>query len=73
MDQAPTLGPLCGRGPYAAHRETKSPAAQLGLFKEGVSNDAILAAVIEHPIVVNRPIVCTPQGCQAAPSERVGT
>ena len=48
--------------PRTALRETKSPAAELGLLDESVSNEAILDAMIEHPILVNRPIVCTPKG-----------
>src|SRR3569833_3407333 len=46
----------------AALRETKSPAADLGLLKEGVAADTILDAMVAHPILVNRPIVCTAKG-----------
>lgn len=45
-----------------ALRETKSPAAELGLLDPGVSEDALLAAMIQHPILVNRPFVATPKG-----------
>ena len=55
-----------------ALRETKSPAAELGLLGEGVSNDVILDAMIKHPILVNRPIVCSPKGVRLCrPSEAV--
>ena len=55
-----------------ALRETKSPAAELSLLDEGVSNEAILDAMIEYPILVNRPIVCTPKGVRLCrPSEAV--
>jgi arsenate reductase len=58
--------------PRTALRETKSPAAELGLLDESVSNEAILDAMIEHPILVNRPIVCTPKGVRLCrPSEAV--
>lgn len=61
-----------GLTPRTALRETKSPAAALGLTKDGVSDEAILDAMIEHPILVNRPIVCTPKGVRLCrPSERV--
>jgi arsenate reductase len=61
-----------GLTPRAALRETKSPAKELGLLEEGVSNEAILDAMIAHPVLVNRPIVCTPKGVRLCrPSEIV--
>lgn len=61
-----------GLTPRTALRETKSPAMELGLLDEGVSNEVILDAMIEHPILVNRPIVCTPKGVRLCrPSELV--
>ncbi len=61
-----------GLTPRTALRETKSPAAELGLLKDAVSSEAILDAMIKHPVLVNRPIVCTPKGVQLCrPSERV--
>ena len=53
-------------------REKKTPAEALGLLDPAVSDEAILAAMVEHPILVNRPIVETPLGVvMARPSERV--
>jgi arsenate reductase len=53
-------------------RETGTPAAELGLLDEDVTDEAILAAMVEHPILVNRPIVVTPKGAALCrPSERV--
>jgi len=61
-----------GLTPRQALRETKSPAAELGLLAEGVSDETILDAMVEHPILVNRPIVCTPKGVRLCrPSERI--
>ena len=61
-----------GLTPRTALRETKSPATELGLLGEGVSNEVILDAMIEHPVLVNRPIVCTPKGVRLCrPSEAV--
>lgn len=61
-----------GEGPRAILREKGTPAAELGLLEEGVSDDALIAAMIVHPILVNRPIVQTPRGVVLArPSERV--
>ena len=42
-----------GLTPRTALRETKSPAAELGLLEEGVPNEVILDAMIKHPILVN--------------------
>ncbi|MBV6657776.1 MAG: arsenate reductase (glutaredoxin) [Devosiaceae bacterium] len=58
--------------PRDALRTSKSPAKELGLMEDGVSDDALLAAMLEHPVLVNRPIVCTPKGVRLCrPSERV--
>jgi len=58
--------------PRAALRETKSPAKELGLLEPGVSDEAILGAMLEHPVLVNRPIVCSPKGVRLCrPSEAV--
>jgi arsenate reductase len=52
-------------------REKGTPAAELGLL-DGADDAAILAAMVEHPILVNRPIVITPKGAALCrPSERV--
>ena len=61
-----------GLTPRGALRETKSPAKELGLLEPGVSDEAILAAMLEHPVLVNRPIVCSPKGVRLCrPSELV--
>jgi arsenate reductase (glutaredoxin) len=54
-----------------ALRTTKSPAAELGLLDPQVDDEALIAAMIAHPILVNRPIVATPKGVRLCrPSER---
>ena len=61
-----------GITPRDALRETKSPAKELGLLEPGVSDEAILTAMLEHPVLVNRPIVCSPKGVRLCrPSELV--
>ena len=61
-----------GLTPRAALRETKSPAREMGLMEPGVTAEAILTAMVAHPILVNRPIVCSPKGVRLCrPSEVV--
>jgi arsenate reductase len=58
--------------PRTALRTTKSPAVELGLTDLSVDDEAILAAMLTHPVLVNRPIVCTPKGVRLCrPSETV--
>lgn len=52
-------------------RESGTPAADLGLLEPGVTDEALLAAMVEHPILVNRPIMVTPKGTALCrPSEK---
>lgn len=72
--RAQLLGLFAAAGltPRDVLRETKSPAKELGLLEPGVSDEAILAAMLEHPVLVNRPIVCSPKGVRLCrPSELV--
>jgi arsenate reductase len=58
--------------PRQALRTSKSPAEELGLLDESVSDEALLDAMLEHPVLVNRPIVCSPKGVKLCrPSEKV--
>ena len=58
--------------PKSALRATKSPASELGLLESNVSDEMILQAMLEHPVLVNRPIVCSPKGVKLCrPSELV--
>ena len=61
-----------GTGARAILREKGTPAAELGLLDPAVDDEAILDAMVAHPILVNRPIVVTPKGTALArPSEAV--
>jgi len=61
-----------GLTPRTALRTTKSPAAELGLLDETVSDETLLEAMLAHPVLVNRPIVVSPKGVRLCrPSETV--
>ena len=61
-----------GAAPRDLLREKGTPAAELGLLDPGVDDDRLLDAMVEHPILVNRPIVMTPKGVKLCrPSELV--
>ncbi len=62
-----------GLTPRKALRETKSPAAELGLLDEDVSSEAILDAMVKDPILVNRPDRVHAEGRPAMSSERNGS
>jgi len=58
--------------PREALRTTKSPAQELGLLDPTISDEALLDAMLDHPVLVNRPIVCSPKGVRLCrPSEAV--
>lgn len=55
-----------------AIREKGTPFAELGLADPALSDDQLLTAMLEHPILINRPFVVTPIGTRLArPSEAV--
>jgi len=51
-----------GLTPRTALRVTKSPAEALGVLEQAVPDTALIDAMLEHPILVNRPIVACPNG-----------
>ncbi len=58
--------------PRSALRTTKSPAEELGLLDPTVSDKTLLTAMIDYPVLVNRPIVCSRKGVRLCrPSEAV--
>lgn len=61
-----------GLTPRAALRTARSRAQEPGLLDPSASDETLLAAMVEHPVLVNRPIVCTPRGVRMCrPSELV--
>ncbi|GAN64636.1 arsenate reductase [Acetobacter indonesiensis NRIC 0313] len=53
-------------------REKGTPFHELGLDNPALSDDALIDAMMAHPILINRPIVVTPLGAALCrPSETV--
>lgn len=61
-----------GLTPRQALREKGTPYAQLKLDDPSLGDDDLLDAMMEHPILINRPLVVTPKGVRLCrPSEEV--
>jgi len=53
-------------------REKGTPYEELGLANPDLSQDALINAMLQHPILINRPIVVTAKGVKLCrPSELV--
>ncbi|WP_047464603.1 arsenate reductase (glutaredoxin) [Rhizobium rhizogenes] len=53
-------------------REKGTPYAELGLGDPNLTDDQLLDAMMQHPILINRPIVISPKGVKLCrPSEEV--
>jgi len=58
--------------PREALREKGTPFSELGLGAAGITDDAVIEAMLKHPILINRPFVVTPRGTRLCrPSEVV--
>lgn len=58
--------------PREALREKGTPFAELGLGNPGITEEAIIDAMLQHPILINRPFVVAPLGTRLCrPSEVV--
>jgi len=56
----------------AVIREKGTPYAELGLDNPALSDDVLIDAMLQHPILINRPIVVTDKGIKLCrPSELV--
>jgi len=61
-----------GIAPRALLREKGTPFTELGLGDESLDDDALIDAMMLHPILINRPIVVSPLGVKLCrPSEEV--
>jgi arsenate reductase len=58
--------------PRSILREKGTPYADLGLGDPELTDDALLDAMMAHPILINRPLVVSPKGVKLCrPSETV--
>ena len=56
----------------AALRQKGTPYAELGLANTGLTDDELLDAMMDHPLLINRPFVVTDKGTKLCrPSEQV--
>jgi arsenate reductase (glutaredoxin) len=69
--QLETLLHAMGARPRVILREKGTPAVELGLLDPSVSDESVLDAMIQHPILVNRPLVVTPKGVRLARPSQV--
>ena len=61
-----------GMTPRALLREKGTPFAELGLDDPALPDDALIDAMMAHPILINRPLVVSPLGVKLCrPSETV--
>ncbi|WP_423142099.1 arsenate reductase (glutaredoxin) [Parablastomonas sp. CN1-191] len=61
-----------GMAPRALLRDKQAEFAELGLADPALSDDALVDAMVAHPILINRPLVVSPLGVKLCrPSEEV--
>ncbi|MFM6831331.1 MAG: arsenate reductase (glutaredoxin) [Novosphingobium sp.] len=61
-----------GISPRDLLREKGTPYEELGLADQSLSDDALIDAMMAHPILINRPLVVSPLGVKLCrPSEAV--
>ena len=61
-----------GMRPRDLLREKGTPYAELGLGDTSLSDDALVDAMMAHPVLINRPLVVSPLGVKLCrPSEAV--
>ncbi|MDE1159327.1 MAG: arsenate reductase (glutaredoxin) [Neorhizobium sp.] len=71
-DELVTMIADAGLSVRAAIREKGTPFQDLGLGDPALSDDALIDAMLENPILINRPFVIAPMGTRLArPSEVV--
>ncbi len=62
----------CGVPVRELMRNKEAVFGELGLDDPTLDDDTLIAAMVEHPVLLNRPIVATPLGTRLCrPPERV--
>lgn len=71
-DELKAMYDRAGISPRQGLRAKEPIAAELGLLDPDVDNDTILDAMIEHPILIERPLVETEKGVRLCrPQDKV--
>lgn len=71
-DEIRALAAATGRPLRALLREKEAAFTELGLSDPALGDDALLDAIEQHPVLLNRPLVVTPLGTALCrPSEAV--
>ena len=70
-DELRALYDRAGISPREGLRGKEPLADELGLNAPGIDNDAILDAMIAHPILINRPLVETEKGVRLCRPQEV--
>lgn len=71
-DRLVELIAAAGTGARGLLRDKGSVYDELGLADPGLGDDALIDAMIAHPVLINRPLVVTPKGVRLCrPADRV--
>jgi arsenate reductase len=71
-DELKAMYDRAGISPREGLRAKEPIAAELGLLDADVDNDTILDAMVEHPILIERPLVQTEKGVRLCrPQDKV--
>lgn len=71
-DELEAIYDRAGITPREGLRAKEPLAAELGLTDPGVDDESILDAMVEHPILINRPLVETEKGVRLCrPQDKV--
>jgi arsenate reductase len=71
-EELKSLYDRAGISPREGLRAKEPLAAELGLNREDVTDDEVLDAMMEHPILIQRPLVVTEKGVRLCrPQEEV--